>query len=78
VPIGKDCTSGTVNNIDVVMCQFASAGDAKTGEKAGWTWVGETTGTAWTSGTVVIAAADRKAADKSGKTMNQLMKLAPK
>jgi hypothetical protein len=78
VPIGKDCQSGTVNNVDVVVCQYATAEEAKAGEKAGLEWVGATTGAAWASGLVVIGAADRRNADPSGRTINKLMKLAPK
>jgi hypothetical protein len=79
VPIGKDCQTGTVENVEVVLCNFASPAEAKAAEKPGWDWIGSTTGTAWVaSGNVVVAAADRKKADPNGKTINRLMKLAPK
>jgi hypothetical protein len=73
---GKTCQTGTVKDVEVVICEVD--GDKKAAEKAGFDWVGETTGSSWVSGGVVIAAADRKKADKDGKTINQLMKLAPK
>lgn len=74
---GKTCQGGSVKDVDVVICEHG--GQSTTAEKAGLDWVGEApSGSAWTSGAVVIAAADRKKADKDGKTINQLMKLAPK
>ncbi|MEO8705733.1 MAG: hypothetical protein ABI867_37220 [Kofleriaceae bacterium] len=78
VAFGKDCKSGTVNNVDVVMCLYDTADAAKAAEKPGLEWVGATTGASWTSKTVMVAVADRRKADPSGRTINQLMKLAPK
>lgn len=78
VPIGKDCQSGTVGAIDVVVCVFPTPAEAKAAEDAGLAWVGETTGAAQARGTLLIAAADRRKSDPSGRTINQLMKLAPK
>ena len=52
--------------------------EAKAAEDAGLVWVGETTGAAQARGTLLIAAADRRKSDPSGRTINQLMKLAPK
>ncbi len=75
---GPTCWSGPVNGIDVMVCEHPKSADAKAGEKAGYDWVGDSTGAAWSSGTLVIAVADRKKADPSGKTINQLMKLTPK
>jgi hypothetical protein len=75
---GKDCVGTTVNNVDVVICEHPSADEAKKAEAEALTWVGNTTGAAWVSGTLVIAAADRKKADKTGKTINVLMKSTPK
>ncbi len=77
VSFGKDCQSGTVNSVDVIVCVYPSEGDAKAAEKAGLEWVGSTTGAAWSKGSVLVAAADRRKADPSGRTINQLMKLAP-
>lgn len=78
VPVGKDCQSGTVNKVDVLVCVYGSPADAKAAEKPALDWVGGTTGAAWASGAVLVAAADRHKADPSGRTINQLMKLAPK
>ncbi|MBA3457888.1 MAG: hypothetical protein H0T42_32700 [Deltaproteobacteria bacterium] len=76
--VGKDCQSGTVGAIDVLLCVYPTAADAKAAEDAGLTWVGDTTGAAQASGTVLIAISDRRKSDPSGRTINQLMKLAPK
>jgi hypothetical protein len=73
-PIGKDCQLGTVNQLDVVVCTFATPDEAKTAQNAGLQWVGDTTGAAQAHGALVIAVADRKKADPSGKTINQILK----
>ena len=75
-PVGDDCQSGTVNNVDVLVCTFKTDADAKTAEAKGLQWVGDTTGMAQAHGTMVIAAADRRKADPSGRTINQIMKTA--
>jgi hypothetical protein len=75
VPVGKDCQSGTIGGIDVLLCEFPSDAEAKAAEDAGYAWVGETTGISTAAGKVLIVAADRKKADPSGKTLNQLTKL---
>lgn len=76
-PVGKDCSIGTVNNVDVLVCTFASADEAKAAQDAGLKWVGDTTGIAQAKGSVLIAAADRKKADPTGSTINKLAKTAP-
>lgn len=78
VTFGKDCQSGTVEGLDVLLCSFASAAEAKVAENPGYTWVGEATGMAQAHGAVLIVLADRRKADPSGRTINRLMKLAPK
>jgi len=78
VTVGKDCQSGTVGAIDVLLCVYPSAAEAKAAEEPGLAWVGEATGTSQVSGTMLIAIADRRKSDPSGRTINQLMKLAPK
>lgn len=75
-PVGKDCQSGTVNGVDVLVCQFATAAEAKAAEAAGLEWVGEATGMAQATGKVLVAASDRRKADPSGRTINALMKLS--
>jgi len=75
--VGKDCAAGTVSKVDVLICVFPSEADAKQAQDAGLTWVGDTTGAAQAKGALVIAAADRRKADPNGRTINQIMKLAP-
>ncbi len=75
---GTDCKAGTVGAIDVLVCVYPSAKEAKAAEDAALTWVGDTTGAAQAHGSMVIAVADRKKSDPNGKTINQLLKLAPK
>lgn len=78
VAFGKDCQSGTVGNVDVLVCVYPSPAEAKAAEAGGYEWVGGTTGNVTVTGAVLIAIADRRKADPSGRTINQLMKLAPK
>jgi hypothetical protein len=76
--IGKDCAAGTVNKIDVLVCEFASEKDAVAAEDAGLAWIGDTTGVSKAVGEMLIVAADRKKADVNGKVMNQLITLPAK
>ena len=73
--VGKDCSSGTVNKVDVLLCSFGSEKEAKEAEDKGLQWVGDTTGASQAQGAILIVAADRKKADVSGKTINQLLTL---
>jgi hypothetical protein len=75
--VGSDCAAGMVGSLDVMLCNFPSAAAAQAAEEPGRGWVGMTTGTAVAKGNVLVAIADRKKADPSGKLINQLMKLAP-
>lgn len=77
VAFGKDCQSGTVNSIDVLVCVYASPDEAKAAEAPGLEWVGGATGASTAAGSVLIAIADRRKSDPSGRTINQMMKLAP-
>jgi hypothetical protein len=76
VPVGKDCTSGTVNGVDVLVCQFATPEEAKAAEPKGLAWVGEATGMSQAAGKVLVAASDRRKSDPSGRTIDALMKLS--
>ncbi len=78
VAVGKDCQSGTVGAVDVLLCVYPSAADAKSAEEAGLAWVGDTTGASQAAGSVLIVVADRRKSDPSGRTINQMMKLAPR
>ncbi len=76
-PVGKDCATGTVAKVDVLICNFPTADAAKQASDAGLQWIGDTTGSSQARGTLVIATADRHKADPSGRTINQLFKLVP-
>jgi len=78
VTVGKDCQSGTVGALDVLLCVYPSAAEAKAAEDAGLTWVGDTTGASQAAGKVLVVVADRRKGDPSGRTINQMMKLAPR
>lgn len=78
VSFGKDCQSGTVSNLDVLLCNFASPAEAKAAEDGGLTWIGSATGASQAHGAALVVLADRKKADPNGRTINKLMKLAPK
>jgi hypothetical protein len=76
--VGKDCSSGTVNKIDVLVCKFASEKEAKDAEDKGLQWVGDTTGASKAQGEMLIVVADRKKVDPTGKVINQLITLPAK
>lgn len=74
VAAGKDCQTGTVNSVDVLVCQYATVDEAKAAEAKGLEWVGEATGMSQATGKVLVAAADRRKADPSGRTIDKVMK----
>jgi hypothetical protein len=76
--VGKDCQSGTINKLDVLVCTFASEKEAKAAEDAGLKWVGDTTGASRAQGETLIVVADRHHADPNGKTINQIVTLPAK
>jgi hypothetical protein len=76
--VGNDCATGTVNKLDVLVCTFPTAKDAKAAEDAGLKWVGDTTGASRAQGETLIVVADRHKADPSGKTINQVVTLPAK
>ena len=76
VSVGKDCQTGTVNSVDVLVCQYATPEEAKAAESKGLEWVGDATGMAQSAGKVLVSAADRRKADPTGRTINQVMKLS--
>lgn len=73
--IGKDCAKGTVNKLDVLVCEFPSEKDAAAAEDAGLAWIGDTSGVSKAVDKMLIVVADRKKADVNGKVMNQLITL---
>jgi hypothetical protein len=80
VAFGKDCQSGAVSNIDVLVCVFGSPAEAKAAADPGNGWIGEQTmtGASQAHGSLLIVAADRKKSDPNGKTIQKMMALAPK
>ena len=76
--VGKDCAAGTVNKVDVLVCTFANEKEAKAAEDKGLQWVGDNTGASQALGEMLIVAADRRKADPSGRTINQLLTLPAK
>lgn len=72
--VGDDCVTGTVSGVDVVLCTFKKADDATAAVPKGYAWVGNTTGSAMVKGTLVLAVADRKSSDPSGRTINSITK----
>jgi hypothetical protein len=75
--VGKDCASGTVNKVDVLVCTFDTPDAAKAAQDLGLQWVGDTTGMSRAKGSLVIAVADRHKSDPNGRTINQIFKLVP-
>ena len=76
-PVGTDCAAGAVAKLDVLVCILPSAEQAKHQAEAGLPWIGDATGAAQAHGALVVVIADRKKADPTGRTINQLFKLAP-
>lgn len=76
--VGKDCATGTINKLDVLVCTYPTAQDAKAAEDAGLQWVGDTTGASRAQGETLIVVADRHKADPNGKTINQIVTLPAK
>ena len=77
VAFAKDCQSGAISNLDVLVCNFPSPAEAKAAENPALTWIGATTGAAQAHGAALIVLADRKKADPNGRMINKLLKLAP-
>jgi hypothetical protein len=76
--VGSDCAAGTVNRLDVLVCTFKTAEEAKAAEDKGLAWVGDTTGASIAQGEMLIVVADRKKSDPNGKTIKQLITLPAK
>lgn len=76
-PVGADCAAGVVAKLDALVCVLPSPEQAKRQAEAGLSWVGDATGAAQAHGALVVVIADRKKADPTGRTINQLFKLAP-
>jgi hypothetical protein len=78
VAFAKDCQAGVVQNLDVLLCSYATPAEAKAAEDPALAWIGAATGAAQAHGAALVVIADRKKADPNGRLINKLMKLAPK
>lgn len=76
--VGSDCKAGVLNAVELMLCVYPTAEEANAAHERGLTWVGDATGAAKVSGSVLVVVADRRKVDPSGKTINQLLKLTPK
>jgi hypothetical protein len=76
VAFGKDCQTGTVEGIELLLCGFATPDEAKAAEDGGLGWIGQATGVSQARGAALIVLADRRKVDPSGRTINRLVKLA--
>jgi hypothetical protein len=73
--VGTDCASGTVAKLDVLVCTFKTAKEAKDAEDKGLSWVGDNTGASKAQGEMLIVVADRKKVDPHGKVISQVITL---
>jgi hypothetical protein len=70
--LGQKCKVGVVAGLDVTVCEYPDAAQAKTAEEKGLTIVGEATGASISQGQLLLVVADRRKADPDGKKLNQL------
>jgi hypothetical protein len=70
-----ECRGGTVNGVDAVLCQYATADLATAAQPKGLAAVGETTGSSLAQATLLLVVADRRKADPDGRTINQVTKI---
>ena len=75
--LGKDCSAGTVNSVDVELCRYPDAAAAVAAEAAAFDWIGAATGTTMVAKEWRLVVVDRRTADPSGRTINVLMKAFP-
>ncbi len=75
--LGKDCSAGTVNSVDVELCRYADAAAAVAAEATAYDWIGAATGTTLVAQQWRLVVVDRRNADPSGRTINVLMKAFP-
>ena len=73
--VGTDCATGKVAKLDVLVCTFKSAKEAKDAEDKGLSWVGDNTGASKAQGEMLIVVADRKKVDPHGKVISQVITL---
>lgn len=72
---GGECQQGTVDALDVIVCEYSSEDAAKRAQKAGLRQVGAATGLALASGPLLLVVTDREGVDPSGKTINNVTRV---
>jgi hypothetical protein len=70
--LGGKCQSGTVNEIDTLICEFKDETEAKQAQPKGLEIVGETTGASLAKGRMLLVVADRKNSDPNGKRLKDI------
>jgi hypothetical protein len=69
----QQCSNGTLDGIDAVVCEYGSAEAVALGKKAGEDWVAQAaTGAVLTNGKTLLAVADRARTDPNGKTIHRI------
>lgn len=71
---GGDCRAGTVSGVDVTLCSYGDAKAATAAQDAGLAVVGQVTGASLARGPMLLVVADRRSADPSGRTIDQVLK----
>jgi hypothetical protein len=66
------CQRGDVSGVEVTVCTYAEAAQAKKAAAAGLGLVGDNTGASLDQGTLLLVVADRKNVDKDGKKIDQI------
>jgi hypothetical protein len=66
------CQRGDVSGIEVTVCSYAEAAQAKKAETMGLALVGDNTGASISQGSLLLVVADRKNVDKDGKKIDQI------
>jgi len=66
------CQRGDVSGVELTVCSYADAAQAKKAESAGLGLVGDNTGASLAQGALLLVVADRKNVDKDGKKIDQV------
>ncbi len=68
----ETCQAGTVNGVDVVLCDYDSGEDATAAEDLGLGTLTGVTGAALAKGSRLLVVADRRKVDPSGRTIDAI------
>jgi hypothetical protein len=67
------CMTGSVEQVDTVVCEYASADAVAQGKTDGDAWIADaTTGAVLDNGRALLAVADRKHVDPNGKAIHKI------